>query len=99
MFVTRVCLKYIRSATQRMEAKEGLALKGEPSLLERVIQSEKSEKLATIMALDMILVGIDTVSHNFCGVCNVRFHLNNLIFSSDFHGRVFYFVPSRHTTF
>lgn len=45
-----------------MEAKEGLALKGEPSLLERVIQSEKSEKLATIMALDMILVGIDTVS-------------------------------------
>lgn len=54
-------MKYIRSATDRMKANEGLALQGEPSLLERVIKSEKSEKLATIMALDMILVGIDTV--------------------------------------
>lgn len=54
-------MKYIKSATERMRANEGLALQGEPSLLERVIKSENSEKLATIMALDMILVGIDTV--------------------------------------
>ncbi|XP_063701234.1 probable cytochrome P450 301a1, mitochondrial [Culicoides brevitarsis] len=67
-FFVEVCLKYIRSATARMEAREGLALKGEPSLLERVIQSEKSEKLATIMALDMILVGIDTISMAVCSI-------------------------------
>lgn len=33
----------------------------EPSLLERVLKAEKDEKLACIMALDLILVGIDTV--------------------------------------
>uniref|UniRef100_A0A336MYW7 CSON008667 protein n=1 Tax=Culicoides sonorensis TaxID=179676 RepID=A0A336MYW7_CULSO len=67
-FFVKVCMKYIRNATQRMEAKEGLALKGEPSLLERVITAEKSEKLAAIMALDMILVGIDTISMAVCSI-------------------------------
>lgn len=32
------------------------------SLLERVLKSEKDPKVACVMALDMILVGIDTVS-------------------------------------
>lgn len=44
-----------------MKRNEGLALQGEPSLIERVIKSENNEKIATILALDLILVGIDTV--------------------------------------
>jgi hypothetical protein len=44
-----------------MKANEGLDLNKEPSLLERVIKSGNNEKIATVMALDMILVGIDTV--------------------------------------
>lgn len=57
-------MKYIKSATERMNTTENQtnALEGEPSLLERVIRSEKDEKIAVIMALDLILVGIDTVS-------------------------------------
>lgn len=57
-------MKYIQAATVKMKSRtpaERAAL-GEPSLLEKVILSEKNEKIACIMALDLILVGIDTVS-------------------------------------
>lgn len=54
-------MKYIKSATENLKIK-GPCQNGEPSLLEKVILSQKDEKIATIMALDLILVGIDTVS-------------------------------------
>lgn len=54
-------MKYIKSATDRLKV-QGPCKHGEPSLLEKVIMSQKDEKIATIMALDLILVGIDTVS-------------------------------------
>lgn len=53
-------MKYIKDATERMKSPDRHKF-GEPSLLEKIIQSEKNEKIATIMALDLILVGIDTV--------------------------------------
>lgn len=55
-------MKYIQSATERLKTQDPNQRAGEPSLLEKVIMSEKDEKIATIMALDLILVGIDTVS-------------------------------------
>lgn len=55
-------MKYIQSATERLKTQDPSQRAGEPSLLEKVIMSEKDEKIATIMALDLILVGIDTVS-------------------------------------
>lgn len=55
-------MKYISRATERLKAGSKGALDGEPSLIERVLTEEKDEKLATIMALDLILVGIDTIS-------------------------------------
>lgn len=57
-------MKYISQATDRLKASGGVggALDGEPSLIERVLKEENNEKLATIMALDLILVGIDTIS-------------------------------------
>lgn len=63
-YFVEICMKYIQAATAKMKSRtpaEREAL-GEPSLLERVILSEKNEKIACIMALDLILVGIDTVS-------------------------------------
>lgn len=60
-------MKYIQAATIKMKSRtpaERAAL-GEPSLLEKVILSEKNEKIACIMALDLILVGIDTVCFDF----------------------------------
>lgn len=64
-------MKYIQEATIKMKQRtpaEREAM-GEPSLLERVILSEKDEKIACVMALDLILVGIDTVklSNHYCG--------------------------------
>lgn len=56
-------MKYIKSTTERLRI-QGPSQNGEPSLLEKVIMSQKDEKIATIMALDLILVGIDTVFSN-----------------------------------
>jgi len=65
-------MKYIGSATERLRTQEVKREGHEPSLLEKVIMSEKDEKIATIMALDLILVGIDTVNsvicHNYCQI-------------------------------
>lgn len=61
-------MKYIKNATKRMKLSEGRALDGEPSLLERVMKSQNNEKLAVVMALDMILVGIDTISMAVCSI-------------------------------
>lgn len=66
-YFVEICMKYIQAATVKMKSRtpaERAAL-GEPSLLEKVILSEKDEKIACIMALDLILVGIDTVNLHY----------------------------------
>lgn len=45
---------------ERLKTKK-VTSENELSLLERVLRSEGDPKIATIMALDLILVGIDTV--------------------------------------
>lgn len=60
-YFVEICMKYIQNATNKMKSKTDEERSAEPSLLERVIMSEKDEKIACIMALDLILVGIDTV--------------------------------------
>ncbi|XP_034107978.1 probable cytochrome P450 301a1, mitochondrial [Drosophila sulfurigaster albostrigata] len=67
-FFVGVCMKYIQSATERLKTQDASLRNGEPSLLEKVIMSEKDEKIATIMALDLILVGIDTISMAVCSI-------------------------------
>lgn len=37
-------------------------------MIERVLKDEKNEKVATVMALDLILVGIDTISMAMCSI-------------------------------
>lgn len=61
-------MKYISRATERLKSGAEGALDGEPSLIERVLTEEKDEKLATVMALDLILVGIDTISMATCSI-------------------------------
>ncbi|XP_030388311.1 probable cytochrome P450 301a1, mitochondrial [Scaptodrosophila lebanonensis] len=67
-FFVDVCMKYIQSATERLKTQGPSQHAGEPSLLEKVILSQKSDKIATIMALDLILVGIDTISMAVCSM-------------------------------
>lgn len=62
IFLNRICMKYIKSATRRMQSDIDHSREmQEPSLIEKVIKSGNDEKIACIMALDLILVGIDTV--------------------------------------
>ncbi|GAB0093841.1 Probable cytochrome P450 301a1, mitochondrial [Sergentomyia squamirostris] len=67
-FFVEICMKYIQNATERMKMGGGGSVMEEPSLLERVLKAENNEKLACIMALDLILVGIDTISMAVCSI-------------------------------
>lgn len=60
-------MKYIQSATERMKNDSTKSM-DEPSLLERVLKDGNNEKIACIMALDLILVGIDTISMAVCSI-------------------------------
>lgn len=54
-------MKYIQQAIDRLNEK-GVSEEKELSLIERILVTEKDPNLACILALDLILVGIDTVS-------------------------------------
>ncbi|CAH1406869.1 unnamed protein product [Nezara viridula] len=60
-----VCMKYIQMALENLKKKDN---KQELSLLERILETEKDPKIACILALDLILVGIDTISMAVCSV-------------------------------
>lgn len=47
------------------ELKENSGEKKELSVLQRVLEMDKNTKTASILALDMFLVGIDTVSTKY----------------------------------
>lgn len=57
----RICTKYIDAAMARLKTKTVQDEK-ELSLVERILANEPDIKMAYILALDLILVGIDTVS-------------------------------------
>ncbi len=56
----RICMKYISLALDRLKTKD-LSQERDLSLVERILVSESDTKLACVFALDLILVGIDTV--------------------------------------
>nr|UZE89914.1 cytochrome P450 CYP301B1 [Chrysoperla zastrowi sillemi] len=58
--ITEISLKHINKALDNL--KQG-NVGSEPSLVQRILQSEKNPKIACILALDMFLVGIDTTSN------------------------------------
>lgn len=58
-FDFRVCMKYIDAATERLKKKK--STNEDHSLVERILATETNPKVAYILALDLILVGIDTV--------------------------------------
>ncbi|CAH1160273.1 unnamed protein product [Phaedon cochleariae] len=66
-YFIEICTKYIDEAMARLKTKE---VKDEKdlSLVERILASEPNPKTATILALDLILVGIDTISMAVCSI-------------------------------
>ncbi|KAK7603884.1 hypothetical protein V9T40_004157 [Parthenolecanium corni] len=60
-FFVEVCMKYINEALERLKTKD-LTKEKDLSLVERILVMEPDPKLACVLALDLILVGIDTIS-------------------------------------
>ena len=54
-------MKYIDEAMERLKHKKAVS-DDDLSLVERILANENDPKMAYILALDLILVGIDTVS-------------------------------------
>ncbi|CAB3359762.1 Hypothetical predicted protein [Cloeon dipterum] len=61
-FFREVCMKYIDEAMKRLQTKDPESPSSELSLVERILANEPDPKTAYILALDLILVGIDTIS-------------------------------------
>lgn len=59
--ICRVCMKYIDAAMERLKTKQSVD-ESDLSLVERILAGESDPNTAYILALDLILVGIDTVS-------------------------------------
>lgn len=71
-FFRYVCMKYIKMAMENMKKKQSTNQK-EFSLLERILQNQQNPKIASILALDLIMVGIDTIS---MAVCSILYQLS-----------------------
>ncbi|KAE8745657.1 Cytochrome P450 CYP301 [Frankliniella occidentalis] len=63
-FFVEVCTKHIDRAMERLATKED----GELSVVERILAEQTDRKLAYVLALDLILVGIDTISMAVCSI-------------------------------
>ncbi|CAG2066328.1 unnamed protein product, partial [Timema podura] len=60
-------MKYIGDALERLKVKEA-SDHDDLSLLERILVDNPDPKIACILALDLILVGIDTISMAVCSI-------------------------------
>ncbi|KAH0558311.1 hypothetical protein KQX54_015586 [Cotesia glomerata] len=66
-YFIEVCMKYIDAAVERLKNKKSVS-DSELSVVERILANEKDPKIAYILALDLILVGIDTISMAVCSI-------------------------------
>ncbi|XP_011257212.1 probable cytochrome P450 301a1, mitochondrial [Camponotus floridanus] len=66
-YFIEICMKYIDAAIVRLKNKKAMD-ESDLSLVERILAKETNPKLAYIFALDLILVGIDTISMAVCSI-------------------------------
>nr|XP_033343106.1 probable cytochrome P450 301a1, mitochondrial [Megalopta genalis] len=66
-YFMEVCMKYIDAAIERLKTKQAVN-DSDLSLMERILATETDPKMAYILALDLILVGIDTISMAVCSI-------------------------------
>lgn len=73
MMLCSITMKHITAAMDRLQERGAIECNSQSSLLERVLALEPDNpRLACILALDMFLVGIDTVS----SVSSLLHHIN-----------------------
>ncbi|EFN87619.1 Probable cytochrome P450 301a1, mitochondrial [Harpegnathos saltator] len=66
-YFIEICMKYIDAAIFRLKQKKAVD-ESDLSLVERILAKEADPKMAYIFALDLILVGIDTISMAVCSI-------------------------------
>ncbi|XP_014485825.1 PREDICTED: probable cytochrome P450 301a1, mitochondrial isoform X1 [Dinoponera quadriceps] len=66
-YFVEICMKYIDAAILRLKNKKAVD-ESDLSLVERILAKETNPKMAYIFALDLILVGIDTISMAVCSI-------------------------------
>ncbi|XP_020300796.1 probable cytochrome P450 301a1, mitochondrial isoform X2 [Pseudomyrmex gracilis] len=66
-YFIEICMKYIDAAIVRLKSKKTVN-ESDLSLVERILAKETDPKMAYIFALDLILVGIDTISMAVCSI-------------------------------
>lgn len=66
-YFVEICTKHIDAAMERLKRKTNVK-EEELSLVERILANESDPKMAYILALDLILVGIDTISMAVCSI-------------------------------
>lgn len=79
-------MKYIDEAMIRLKDKKNVN-EADLSLVERILAKETDPKMACILALDLILVGIDTVRGQLMILLCVS-SVNRLFSLADIHGSV-----------
>lgn len=62
-------MKHISQALQQLHSSGPVQVDNESSLLHRLLALDPDPKTACILALDMFLVGIDTVRYHARGLC------------------------------
>ncbi|RZF48557.1 hypothetical protein LSTR_LSTR011172 [Laodelphax striatellus] len=68
-YFIEICMKHIDKAQDRLQKKlDAGTPESEFSVVERILMSDPDPKLAYVLALDLILVGIDTISMAVCSV-------------------------------
>jgi cytochrome P450 family 49 subfamily A len=55
-------MKYITEATNRLSLEDGTKTGEDMSIVEKIIHKTSDPKIAAVLALDLLLVGVDTVS-------------------------------------
>ncbi|XP_046748006.1 probable cytochrome P450 301a1, mitochondrial [Diprion similis] len=66
-YFIKICMKHIDEAMERLKTKKSVS-ETDLSLVERILAKETDPKMAYILALDLILVGIDTISMAVCSI-------------------------------
>ncbi|XP_066257198.1 probable cytochrome P450 301a1, mitochondrial [Euwallacea similis] len=66
-YFVEICMKHIDTAIERLKKKSAKDER-DLSLVERILAKEPDPKIAYILALDLILVGIDTISMAVCSI-------------------------------
>lgn len=62
-FVCRLCMRHITIAIENMETNQHIPKDEEHiSIIERIMQKTGDPKIAAVLALDLFLVGVDTVT-------------------------------------